>query len=113
MLSTPVFDAASISSRSTKRPASMSRQAAHTPQGVGRHAGLAVEALREDARDRRLADAARAGEQVRMVKPAAVQRIGQRRDDVLLPDQLAERLRSPLAGERLVGHANVGELAEP
>ena len=35
MLSMPVFDAASSSSRSTKRPASMSMQAAHTPHGVG------------------------------------------------------------------------------
>ena len=34
MFSTPVFDAASSSSRSTKRPASMSTQASHTPQGV-------------------------------------------------------------------------------
>ncbi len=34
MLSMPVFDAASSSSRSTKRPASMSVQAAQVPQGV-------------------------------------------------------------------------------
>ena len=89
MLSMPVFDAASSSSRSTKRPASMSTQAAHTPHGVGGDAGHAVEALREDARDRRLADAARAGQQVRVVQAAARQRIGERGDDVLLPDELA------------------------
>ncbi len=70
-----------------------------------RDAGRAIQALRQDARDRRLADAAGAGQQVGMVKPAAVQRIRQRGDDVLLSDELAERLRSPLAGERLVGHA--------
>ena len=34
MLSMPVFDAASSSSRSTKRPASISVQAAHVPHGV-------------------------------------------------------------------------------
>ena len=34
MLSMPVLDAASSSSRSTKRPASMSLHAAQTPQGV-------------------------------------------------------------------------------
>ena len=34
MLSTPVFDAASSSSRSTKRPASMSVHAAQVPHGV-------------------------------------------------------------------------------
>ena len=34
MLSMPVLDAASSSSRSTKRPPSISRQAAHWPQGV-------------------------------------------------------------------------------
>ena len=80
MLSMPVFDAASSSSRSTKRPASMSMHAAHVPQGVGGDAvGDAVEALREDARDRRLADAARAGEQVRVMQPAARQRVGRAR----------------------------------
>ena len=35
MLSMPVFDAASSSSRSTNRPASISTHAGQTPQGVG------------------------------------------------------------------------------
>ena len=104
MLSTPVFDAASSSSRSTKRPASMSRHAPHSPHGVAVTPVLAVEALGEDARERRLADAARAGEQVGVVQAAARQRVGERRDDVLLPDQLAERAGPPLAGEDLVAH---------
>ena len=34
MLSMPVFDAASSSSRSTKRPASIAAHASQTPQGV-------------------------------------------------------------------------------
>jgi hypothetical protein len=66
--------------------------------------GEAVEALREDARDRRLADAAGAGQEIRVVQAIARQRVGERGDDVLLPDELLERLRSPLAGERLIAH---------
>ena len=56
--------------RSTKRPASISRHAAHSPQGVARDARLAVEALGEDARDGGLAHAARAGEQERVMHAA-------------------------------------------
>ncbi len=66
--------------------------------------GDAVEAFREDARDRRLADAARAGEKICVMKPVAAQRIGQRGHHVLLADQLPEGLRPPLAGECLVAH---------
>ncbi len=66
--------------------------------------GDAVEALGENPRDRRLADAARAGEQVRMVEPAAGERVGQGRDNMLLSRELCECLRPPLAGENLVGH---------
>ena len=64
----------------------------------------AVETLGENARDRRLADAARAGEEVRMMKPGALERVGQRLHDVLLPRDLGEGLRPPFAGEGLVGH---------
>ena len=88
MSSTLVLDAASISSRSTKRPASISMQAEHLPQGCARDPGLAVQALRQDARERRLADAARAGEQVGVVQPLLLERVPQRAHDVLLPDQL-------------------------
>ena len=104
----PVLDAASSSSRSTKRPASMSMQAAQVAARRRRHAvGDAVETLGEDARDRRLAHAARAGEQVGVVQAPPRQRVGERRDDVLLPGQLRERLRPPLAGENLVSHRNL------
>ncbi len=34
-----------------------------------------------------------------------VERIGERRDNVLLPDELGERLRPPFPGENLVAHA--------
>ena len=39
-----------------------------------------------------------------MVDAAGVQRIGQRADHVLLPDQFGETLRAPLAGEDEIGH---------
>ncbi len=64
----------------------------------------AVEALGEDARDRRLADTARAGEKVRVMQAAALDRIGQRLYDVLLAGKLAKTLRTPLAGENLIAH---------
>jgi hypothetical protein len=104
MLSMPVFDAASSSRRSTKRPASISVHAAQMPQGVGVTPGDAVEALREDARDRRLADAARARQQVRVVQPAAREGVGERSDDVRLTGQFRERARAPFARQNLVTH---------
>jgi hypothetical protein len=106
--STPVLLAASISSRSTKRPASIARQAAQTPQGSALVPVLAVQRLGEDARDRGLADAARAGEQEGVVHLPAVQRIGQRaRTTCSWPDQFGETLGPPLAGEDEIGHAPV------
>src|SRR5690606_22083009 len=65
---------------------------------------LAVERLGEDARDRRLADAARAGEQERMMQPPAVERVRERAHDVLLADQFGKATRAPLAREGLVRH---------
>src|SRR6202008_2427736 len=61
----------------------------------------AVEALGEDARDRRLAHAARSGEQIRVVQPPALERVRERAHDVLLPGKLGKALRAPLAGEGL------------
>src|SRR5206468_6836071 len=65
----------------------------------------AVEAFRENSRDRRFADAARAREQIGMMQTAARERIGERRDDVLLPRELRECLRPPLPRENLIAHA--------
>ena len=74
----------------------------------GGHAvGDAVQALGEDARDRGLAHAARAGQQVGVMQLAAGQRVRQRRDHVFLSGQFRERLRPPLAGENLVAHARI------
>ena len=72
--------------------------------GCRRDAVDAVEALREDARDRRLADAARSGQQIRVMQPPALERIGERRDDVFLTGKLGEGFRPPLAREDLIAH---------
>ncbi len=72
-----------------------------------RGATLAVERLREDARGGRLADAADAGEEIRLRDASLAQRVRQRRHDGLLADERREVLRAPLAGENLVGHGIV------
>src|SRR5690606_39454810 len=74
------------------------------PAWIGRGALLAVERLGEDPRDGGLAHPARAGEQERVVDASAVQGIGQRTHHMLLPDQLGEASRAPLAGEDEIGH---------
>ena len=103
----PVFDAASSSRRSTKRPASISTHAAQVPQGSAvTPLVMQLRLFAKMPRDRRLADAARAGEEVRVMEPVARERVGERGHHVLLPDELPERLRPPLAGECLVTHRN-------
>ena len=71
---------------------------------LGRSALLAVERLGEDPRDRGLAHPTGAGEQERVVDPAAVEGIGQRAHHVLLADQFGETPGAPLAGQDEVGH---------
>src|SRR6185369_14266111 len=78
-----------------------------------RDAGLAVEALRQDARERGLAHPARPGEEVGVVQPLLLQRVAQRAHDVLLPHQAAEIPRPPLAGKYLIAHRLVRILGEP
>ena len=79
-------------------------RAAH-PARLGHDARLAVQRFREQPRDRRLADAARAGEQVRVVQAIVGERVRQRLDDVRLPDQFLEPPRPPLARQNRVTHA--------
>ena len=80
---------------------------AHVARGVG---GVllgvlrAVEDAGEDARGRRLAAAARAGEQVRVVDLTAAQRLPQGRGDVVLADHLGEVL-GPVAAVQGCRHA--------
>jgi hypothetical protein len=97
-LSTPVL-AGGVDLQQVDEAAGVDRQAGLAfAARIGTGALLAVQRLGEDARDRGLADAARAGEQEGMVDPAGLQRVGQRAHDVLLPDQFGETLGTPLAG---------------
>ena len=70
--------------------------------GDGDRAGRprAVERLREDPRHRRLAGSARPGEEVRLAHLVVLDRVLQRPDDRLLPDDLVEALRAVLPVER-------------
>jgi hypothetical protein len=65
---------------------------AHNPAGIRTHAALAVQRFRENARDRGLADAAGTGEQERVVDLAAVERVAQGAQHMLLPTISAKRL---------------------
>ena len=68
--------------------------------GIGDGRPLAIEGAGEDARARRLAAAARAGEQVGVVDLVGRQRMPQRGGDVVLPDDFGERLRPVPAVQR-------------
>ncbi|MNZ62976.1 hypothetical protein D3C78_811130 [compost metagenome] len=67
-------------------------------------AGLAVQALGQDARNGSLADPAGAGEQVGVVQTLVVQRIDQGLEHMGLADHFTERARTPLAGKNLITH---------
>ena len=81
--------------------------------GLGRRAGRpgAVERLREDPRHRRLAGATRPGEEVRLAHLVVLDRVLQRPDDRLLPDDLVEPLRAVLPVER--GHHADSSMKSP
>ena len=64
---------------------------------IGADAGFAVERLGEDARHRRLADAASTGEQECVMHFAAIECVGQRAQHVFLPDHFGEPLGAPFA----------------
>ena len=80
------------------------------PAGLGRDALLAVQAFRKNPRDGRLADAARAGEEKRVMHAAARQRIDERASHVLLPHELGEFLRAPFARQRDIAHRSYQRL---
>jgi len=65
--------------------------------GVRAHPGLAIQRLRENAGDSCFAHAASAREQERVMHLAAVERIPQRAQDVLLPDHFGEAFGAPFA----------------
>ena len=65
---------------------------------------LAVERLGEDAGHGRLADAARAAEEIRVGDAPGLDRLLQRLRNVILPDDFIERCGAISAGEDGVGH---------
>ena len=71
---------------------------------VGRRALRAAERPRQDARGRRLATATRARQHERLGDAFALERVLEGARDRLLPEHILELLRTPLAGENLVGH---------
>src|SRR5437762_3441825 len=75
--------------------------------GLGPGAVGAEERPREQARRRRLADAAGAGEEVGVGYAAGRERVPERPRDRVLPDDRVERLRSPLPREDLIGQVTV------
>jgi len=77
--------------------------AEHFPQGLEL---MPVSQLRHFARIRARSSCPRRGfrKQVRVMQALLIQRVAQRLDHVLLPDQRLERARTPLAGENLVRH---------
>ena len=95
--STPLFDAASSSTRSKNVPVgdrdAVLALAARLAVGAEIEA---VERTREEARGRGLAGAARAGEEVRVTDAIFGDRVAQRGGDVVLADELREALRAVL-----------------
>ena len=104
--STPLFDAASSSTRSKNVPAAIASQFSHTPHGSPSAPRFeAVQRAGEQAGGRGLARAARAGEQVGVADPVLAYRVAQRGRDVILADELREMLGPVLAVEAVRRHA--------
>ena len=91
----PRFDAPSISTMSSDRPAVMVRQLRAL---VARLAVAGLEAVGgagQDSGDRRLSDAALAGEEVGVGDVGGDDGVAKRADDVVLADDVGEPLRPP------------------
>ena len=99
MSSIPRCDAASISTTSSDVPAAIAARVTRAV-GIRRRAVGAVQSLREDARERRLAGAARACEEVRLAHVARRDGVLERPNDRLLADHVVEPLRTIFAVER-------------
>ena len=85
------------------KPALLDRDAgAALPAGPRADAGFAVERPRQDARNRGLANAARAGKKISMVQPSGVERVAECANHMFLADERLEISRSPGSGERLM-----------
>ena len=101
-LSTWVWVAASISRTSMSRPCGDLDAGVADAARIGGRTLLAVQAARQDARGRGLADAARAREDERLRDAFAGDGVAQRLRDAALADDVIEPLRAPFAGEDLV-----------
>ncbi len=66
----------------------------------------AVQRLRQDARNRRFADTAMAGEDVTVRNPVLTERVEQRSSHVVLTGDVGKALRTILPGQNLIPHAN-------
>ena len=71
---------------------------------IGRRPLHAVQRAGEDARGRRLADASGTSEDERLREPIARERVAQRPCHRLLADDIVELLRPPFSRDHLVGH---------
>ena len=80
---------------------------------VGRRSLDAVQGPGENARRRRLADAARPREHEGLGDPLAGDGVAQGLGDAALADDVIEPLRPPLAGENLIGHSVRGGEPQP
>ena len=85
-------------------PRSTARHDSHSQHGSPSTGSLAVEDLGQDPRRRRLARAARPGEQVGLALAAGGDGVAQRPHDVVLALQLGEPARAVAAVERRRGH---------
>ena len=92
------------------RPSAISTQASHSPHGSGVGPFTQFSARARMRAVVVLPHAARPGEHERLRDAAARERVAQRLRHRLLPDDVVEPLRAPLAREDLVGHADVGRL---
>ena len=72
----------------------------------------AVQALGQDARDRGLADATRAGEQIGVVQALLFKRVRECPNHVFLADQFLECPGAVFARENLVAHGNLRRVGE-
>ena len=75
--------------------------------GAGGDAFFAVEGFGQNPRQRGLADTARAGEQVGMMQALLRERVRQRPDNVLLPDQTFKGFWPPFARQDLIAHGRI------
>ena len=68
------------------------------------HALLTIQSLREYARERSLADPARAGKQVRVMQSIGIKRVDECPEHMPLADDTIESPGTPLAGQNLIAH---------